>query len=522
MHRPSIWFLAILVANSVGVTRADAQPDPDQEPALGSETLKAGFKPDPFKKEMAAGGTISTKLGGVSANVGKRPEFRLDYTGDGSPLTFAVESAGDTTLLIRQPDGKWIANADGCRGQIRLEKPQSGRYDIFVGSIAKENVRATLVITGQNLPAPLGKGNLPDCFVLTVGVDHYLKHNANRLNGCLNDARSTTQLFKAQQGTTFRKVEHETLLDEAATLLKIKTSLAEFAKRGTAGDYVVVLLSSHGGVVKEDGVWFFLPYDFTGRVASALLDDQLLDAVDALVQQQKHVILVVDSCHAGKLRQRAEPYLKRYKDMREGGLALMLACSPDQESNALGTCSAFSLAFVESLTAKGDLNKDGKIALGELKSYVTKRTPEILAEAKLKSKQDCLVDWSGAFSENTPLAATKTITFPPRKFVPPPLPRGSGNPTWDISALEKQFTVLRCTLKEGGSVISFELDLKDDITNPFKCRLELFDSDGVKIDKSRLAIADPPIARKDGRMVLNFEVMRTSLAKASQIKVVLE
>lgn len=517
------WFIPALVASMLA-SRAEAQPDPSLEPTRGSATLKAGFKPDPFKKDVTAGGTISTNIGGVRGNVGRRPEFRLDYAGGESPLTFAVEATDDTTLLIRLPDGKWIANADGCRGQVRLEKPTSGRYDIFVGSIGKENIAATLVISGQKLPPALGKGNLPDCFVLTVGVDHYEKHNANRLNGCLNDARLATASFKAQQGVTFRKVEYETLLDEAATLERIVQRFQDFAKRGTAGDYMVLFLSAHGALNKDDRIWLFLPYDFRelNPVASALHDDQILEAADVLVKQKKNVVIVVDSCHSGQLRQRAMPYLNHYKGRQEGGLALLVACSADQESAALGTCSAFSRAFVEALTPRGDANKNGKITMGEIKNYIIKRTPEILKEFGVKNKQDCSVDWSGSFSEDTTLASTRTIEYPPTKFKPPRLPRAYGNPSWDISELEKRFDILRCSLNEGAGVISFELDVKEDMIQTFECRLQYTDSEGVKFEKSPLTISDPRFARKGGRMVLNFIINRSSLPRASLLKIIVE
>src|SRR5437867_1097340 len=54
------------------------------------------------------------------------------------------------------------------------------------------------------------QGRLPDCFVLSVGVDNYT--HVGKLKGDVNDARNTTAAFTAQQGTLFGKVSAFTLL----------------------------------------------------------------------------------------------------------------------------------------------------------------------------------------------------------------------------------------------------------------------------------------------------------------------
>ena len=125
-------------------------PDPSLKPTFGAVKLKAGFDPDPHVKNLIAGGPIQTKLGGVPTFVSKAPDYRLDYTAGGFPLIFHVKSKADTTLLINLPDGKWIADDDSGgfpNPLIRLAKPMSGIYDIYVGTVAKGEAKATLFIT---------------------------------------------------------------------------------------------------------------------------------------------------------------------------------------------------------------------------------------------------------------------------------------------------------------------------------------------------------------------------------------
>jgi hypothetical protein len=122
------------------------------KPRYGETTLKAGFLPDPHTVKVYAGGNLKTTLGGVTTHVMNNPDYKLHYTAKaGVPLTFNIQSKGDTTLLINLPNGKWIANDDsgqGLNAQIKLDNPTSGRYDIYVGTFRAETpITAALSIT---------------------------------------------------------------------------------------------------------------------------------------------------------------------------------------------------------------------------------------------------------------------------------------------------------------------------------------------------------------------------------------
>jgi hypothetical protein len=120
------------------------------EPTYGSVKLKAGFLPDPYEKKLEAGGPILTDKGNLKAYIAKAPDFKLFYEAGGAALTIHVESKADTTLLINLPDGTWIADDDSggnLNPLLKFAKPQSGRYDIWVGTIKNVPAAATLKIT---------------------------------------------------------------------------------------------------------------------------------------------------------------------------------------------------------------------------------------------------------------------------------------------------------------------------------------------------------------------------------------
>jgi hypothetical protein len=408
-----LFALAVVLA---AASAAQAQPNPNLKPTYGSVTLKAGFLPDPYVKDLVAGGELRTNLGGVSAYVATAPDFSLHYTKGQYALTFTAKSIGDTTLLVNLPDGTWVADDDSGGNLdplIRIANPQSGRYDIYVGTYGKNLQDATLHITervpAKPQPPPVVAGNLPDCYIVAAGVDNY--RNANKLSGCLNDARYTAEAFRAQTGKLFGKVDVQTLLDGAATRSGIQQRLQNFTTKGKARDYMVLFLSGHGARTNANKTWFFLPFDFapSNTAGTIVTDKQILDAGDAIVRQKKNFIVIVDACFCGQLHTTAQPYFSRYRNSADGGMIVMLSSAAHQTSSALGNYSAFAKALVDTMAGSGDLNKDGKITVGEIQVASQKRTAQLLNQARVTDPQDTVVAWSPSISKDTPLAHTGTV-----------------------------------------------------------------------------------------------------------------
>jgi Caspase domain len=271
-----------------------------------------------------------------------------------------------------------------------------------VGTYQKDPVAASLYISEVGFarkPVPV-KDNLPDCHILSAGVDNY--PFINKLQGDLNDARNTAAAFRAQTGTKFRNVKERILLDGQATHKGILEGFRAFTKQGAPQDFMVLFLSGHGGRTNGNRNWIFCPFDFKND-AQGLTDKQILDVADELVKQKKNVVIVVDACHCGQMHVTAQPYMNRYRNANEGGLILMLACTGEQTSAALGNYSTFAKAFADGMAGGGDLKKDGVITLGQMKTYTKKRTDQLVAGAR-QPKQDSIVAWSPSISSDMPFA----------------------------------------------------------------------------------------------------------------------
>jgi hypothetical protein len=141
---------AVAVLAAICSGNAQSQ-NPNLAPTFGSINLRAGFLPDPFEKGVIAGGPRQIVTGGgLRMWVANAPDFSVNYTAGNFPLTFYVRSRADTTLLINLPDGTWVADDDSdgnLNPVIKLGRPQSGRFDIWVGTFNPGNPAATLYIT---------------------------------------------------------------------------------------------------------------------------------------------------------------------------------------------------------------------------------------------------------------------------------------------------------------------------------------------------------------------------------------
>jgi hypothetical protein len=148
-----------LAALTLSAPVAMACPSYNNPTVFGSANIPANFMPDPWVRNVTAGGTVSLQNCGFNwpGFVVSRPDFRFIYSGT-SPtgqLTIALEARSnvDTILLVNTPDGRWHFNDDyrGTNSAITFRNPMQGQYDIWTGSYYRSsNNPAQLVITELN------------------------------------------------------------------------------------------------------------------------------------------------------------------------------------------------------------------------------------------------------------------------------------------------------------------------------------------------------------------------------------
>ncbi len=150
-----IAIICALVGAATIAMPAAAQPSTSANPNYGTINLEAGFSNDPRVIRVVSGGqTSAASVGRNCAGwVSRASDVRLNYdAGSSLPLIISADSSDDTTLVINGPDGRWYCDDDGGENglnpSIRFNNPQSGRYEIWVGSYREgQNSQARLHIS---------------------------------------------------------------------------------------------------------------------------------------------------------------------------------------------------------------------------------------------------------------------------------------------------------------------------------------------------------------------------------------
>jgi hypothetical protein len=171
---------AIVVLATVLAPIADAQRrgrgprlNYNARPTYGRYTLRTGFTPDPWGFPITAGGgrnpidvatlgltdSVSGQACGQSY-VTRNPDFKFTFQAGSSfqlvRFYVVTQNNADATLVINQPDTRWRCNDDHGQANwgnrlapaIDFRNPQSGRYDIWVGSYdATSRNPGTLFVT---------------------------------------------------------------------------------------------------------------------------------------------------------------------------------------------------------------------------------------------------------------------------------------------------------------------------------------------------------------------------------------
>lgn len=138
--------LATLLAGPVAAQNAGLTAN------YGEINLRSGFTPDPYRVQVTAGGSVngSALPGSCTGMISEAPDFEVSYSAGSLPLVFRTLSSSDTTLIINGPDGSWSCDDDSYGdgdAEVRFNRPQSGTYDIWIGTFGGGTSSATLLIT---------------------------------------------------------------------------------------------------------------------------------------------------------------------------------------------------------------------------------------------------------------------------------------------------------------------------------------------------------------------------------------
>jgi hypothetical protein len=143
----------LLAAGSLAAATSAAAQDLSAQPTYETVNLNSGFPNDPYNVSVSSGGSIDASGIGspCTGYIANAPDVRLNYQSGSLPLYIYATSDSDTTLIVNAPDGQWYCDDDsngGLNPQVTFLKPQSGQYDIWIGTYASADFRpATLHVS---------------------------------------------------------------------------------------------------------------------------------------------------------------------------------------------------------------------------------------------------------------------------------------------------------------------------------------------------------------------------------------
>jgi len=223
------------------------------------------------------------------------------------------------------------------------------------------------VNTASTSAAPVRQNTDTKVWAVLVGVSNYEHMPALKYTD--DDAYRIFAHLKSPEGGALDNEQIKILIDEDATLEKIKSTISDVFSKAGSNDLVMLYFSGHG----LNGS--FLPIDFDGYNNKLLHED-----INALLEQSpaKYKICIADACHSGSMYASrgtvSETLDKYYRTLAQAqaGTALILSSKSTEtslESSGLRQ-GVFSHFLIRGLRGEADMSTDGIITIAELFNYI--------------------------------------------------------------------------------------------------------------------------------------------------------
>jgi WD40 repeat protein len=144
------------------------------------------------------------------------------------------------------------------------------------------------------------QSNLPNLWILALGINDYRQELIPDLNYCVNDAQEIIKVFKMQEGKRYGKVNSLLIADGEPiepTTENIRTNLRFFDNAGTR-DVTLLFLAGHG--VNEGDNFYFLPNDAAFTTERLLDKAQVISSDDiySVLDAPGNRLVFIDACHS--------------------------------------------------------------------------------------------------------------------------------------------------------------------------------------------------------------------------------
>ena len=306
----------------------------------------------------------------------------------GKPVQEEPQYSAQYPNSYQAPAGKQYAYGQPYYGPAA----QGGAYGTYPAN--QPNDKYNTQKNSQNYS--IKNHQLPDTtssesWAVIIGISKYQYSGQSGLNNLIFADDDAKTFAHSLQNLGWSESHIKLITNEKATQRKIMIALESWLTKAGPNDQIVLFWAGHGFPDPEDPEKvYFACYDTEINIpATGYRMDKVRTALEE--RKSKNVILLADTCHAGKLITRGSrgisivpkiEQMKREKRIPKGWV-FMVGADTDRQAIEHSSWSngAFTHSLVKGLSGKADGfqsagAKDGVVTLGELKEYMNVSMPD--------------------------------------------------------------------------------------------------------------------------------------------------
>jgi len=228
-------------------------------------------------------------------------------------------------------------------------------------------------------------------WAVIIGISEYEHSGQNGLNNLMFADDDAKAFARSLRNLGWTENHIKLLINEEATQRNIMIALESWLTKAGPKDQIILFWAGHGFPDPEDPEKvYFACYDTD---ISIPVTGYRMDKVRAALEEKKskNVILLADTCHAGKLITRGErgisiiPQIDKMQREQKipNGWVFMVGADTDRQAieHTSWTNGAFTHSLIKGLSGEADGfqsagAKDGIVTMGELKDYMSISMPD--------------------------------------------------------------------------------------------------------------------------------------------------
>lgn len=237
----------------------------------------------------------------------------------------------------------------------------------------------------------------PRLFLVTIGINKY-KNPKYNLNYAQADADGVANMISQKSKTLFQEIIPFSIRNDKAIKANIYAALEQIKAKALEQDMIIVYYAGHGvmsGGSNKEKEFFIVPHDVTQMYGKdELLYEKAISAADLkkyaqAINAQKQVF-ILDACQsAGALESlegnRGAAEEKAIAQLaRSTGTFWITSTGSDQFASEFAKLGhgIFTYTLLEGINGAADVNKDQRLTIRELSTYIENKVPELSEQLK--------------------------------------------------------------------------------------------------------------------------------------------